>query len=414
MTTTTRPIAPHRPPLTHPDASPRWGRIHHSVAWLLLLGLLHAAPALADDAAEATVSDGGEAEEPTAEPYDGGYFAIGVGANTFERFIFNAELGHGSLFGVDDLRLRQRAEISGLTQHLDLLIAGGPDLSGPFLWEAGGLYEERLLTIHADLGERRYGGHAQLGYQPVRQLTLSLGSRTEQRELQEAALLDDAEGGLSQHATSPNKTLTSAWLQAEYRSRPDDLDPFMLRGLLLQGRLEQTVGIAGTDARFTRAEARIGYGLTLPGQLKVMVEGRAGSLMSDNPADVPFFDRYRLGGPYGFGGRYLTSAGQHLQLDPNDPTQNLALGGDSVVYGRVEAQLPVIPSVGLFVFGGVEGGGLQDQLADLSRVDWAASGYGGLRWLSPIGALSAGWGAPLNVPEPYREPIFLFQLGGAF
>ncbi|MEO1266538.1 MAG: BamA/TamA family outer membrane protein [Myxococcota bacterium] len=345
-----------------------------------------------------------------------GYVALGVGYSPFEQLVFSAGLGHGRLFGVDGLHLHQQARLSSLSQTINLVLAGGPKLNqGPILWEVGGLYQERRLTLHSDLNERRYGGHMRVGVQTDRQWSMHLGVRLEQRTLHQADVLQGAEGGLEEYPAHPHQNLASLWFEVRYHTQPDDEhDPFMYRGWLIDNRVEQTVGVFGTDDRFLTARTRLGYGLTLPGQVKLLAEGQAGLLVSDRVTDVPFFDRFRLGGPYAFAGTFLTSAGPQQPTDPNDPTQTLALGGSGVVYGRLEMQLPVVSSIGLFAFGGIEGGGLRDRLGEANRVDWAASGYGGLRWLSPLGAMSMGWGTPLNVPEPYREPIFLFQLGGAF
>jgi outer membrane protein insertion porin family len=186
-------------------------------------------------------------------------------------------------------------------------------------------------------------------------------------------------------------------------------------------RTELTGEFSAGDETFYKAELTSSW--YFPGFLKghvLEVGGRAGVAESFSGGDVPFYDRYYLGGLYSLRGfkyrnvapREATIVGPGgVVLNPGLP--NEPIGGDSYWFGSMEYSIPIFEQengVGLrfAVFYDV-GSVSSDSYSFSSHIDdnWGL----GIRLNIPhLGPLRLDYGIPINTDQ-YNGDSGQFQFG---
>ena len=153
---------------------------------------------------------------------------------------------------------------------------------------------------------------------------------------------------------------------------------------------------------------------------------------TEGTADVPFTERYQMGGAYslrGFGsgtvGRRIFSQNAFNKLsDPAVPSlyvanpeerrkrATLIFGGTKEVLFQSELQYPLIKEAGLTGVFFYDIGQAEDELSGAGLL----SDFGiGFRWQSPLGLLRFEWGWPLSSDNVDRETVnFEFSIGPPF
>lgn len=151
--------------------------------------------------------------------------------------------------------------------------------------------------------------------------------------------------------------------------------------------------------------------------------------------DVPFTERYQLGGAYtlrGYGsqtvGRRIFSdfrnskiladpgAGIFCQPNPSDEQRkqcsNVIFGGTKELLFQTEFQFPLIKEAGLTAVFFYDIGQAEDDIQSSKFL----SDFGiGFRWLSPLGLLRFEWGWPLDRDDINRDAVnFEFSIGPPF
>lgn len=156
------------------------------------------------------------------------------------------------------------------------------------------------------------------------------------------------------------------------------------------------------------------------------------SALGDN--EVPFTQRYQMGGAYslrGFGsgtvGRRLFSQYRYNQIGTNDGNpfyipgitnderllrSNLIFGGTQQAIFQSELQYPLIKEAGLNGVFFYDIGQAEDRIVDTNFL----SNFGlGFRWQSPLGLLRFEWGWPLTKDDLNRDAVnFEFSIGPPF
>jgi outer membrane protein insertion porin family len=128
--------------------------------------------------------------------------------------------------------------------------------------------------------------------------------------------------------------------------------------------------------------------------------------------EVPFLERYRLGGPNDLRGYDLWSLGPKISVlkAPGDPPSKLIKGGDKKVVGQVEYFIPLIPEAGIKAL----------LFADVGRVFDDSENFGfegfhkdvgfGLRWITPIAPFRFEWAYPYENGQ-LGETKIVFYIG---
>jgi outer membrane protein insertion porin family len=162
------------------------------------------------------------------------------------------------------------------------------------------------------------------------------------------------------------------------------------------------------DWQFYKVELKSGWyfkGLAKGHVLELA--GRAGVVQSLQGGDVPFFERYYLGGLYslrGFKYRYVS---------PRQPGYNEPVGGDTYWFGSAEYSIPIFEQEGgigvrlaLFYDIGSVGSSPYNFNLDQFSDNWGV----GLRLNLPIGPLRLDYGIPIR-HDQYSSASGQFQFG---
>jgi outer membrane protein insertion porin family len=166
-------------------------------------------------------------------------------------------------------------------------------------------------------------------------------------------------------------------------------------------------GPLGGDQEFYKLELRTAWyfrGFVKGHVLELL--GRTGvakSLMDDS--DVPFYDRYYLGGMYSLRGF------EYRSVSPREPGISEPIGGDTYWFASAEYSIPIIERLRVAVFYDI-GNVL------LPSYDWQFDGFSdnygfGIRLNLPIGPLRLDYGIPIH-HDKYNSSSGQFQFGVGF
>ena len=153
-----------------------------------------------------------------------------------------------------------------------------------------------------------------------------------------------------------------------------------------------------TTAWYFRGFAK-GHVLELVGRTGV-ADGLAGD-------EVPFYERYYLGGLYSLRGF------EYRDISPREPGFDEPIGGNTFWFGSAEYSIPIIKKEGV---GGVrfaffyDIGSVRSDAYDYTFVDYSDNWGVGLRLELPIGPLRLDYGIPINHDE-FSDGKGRFQFG---
>ncbi|HTE53909.1 MAG TPA: outer membrane protein assembly factor [Kofleriaceae bacterium] len=158
----------------------------------------------------------------------------------------------------------------------------------------------------------------------------------------------------------------------------------------------------GSDADLVRGRVWGAHHRPL-GPFTLHLAARAEGVSSRDPLGVPLSERLQLDGSSDVRGLAPGALGRV------DPATGMALGGDLLMTGRAEIEVPIWPGAGLSGLVFADAGAVLDTQEGSGGLG-ASTGVG-LLWRSPIGPLRFDWAVPLDGDR--SAPRFLFSLGGA-
>ena len=203
-----------------------------------------------------------------------------------------------------------------------------------------------------------------------------------------------------------------AYPRLEVRYDGRDRDPYSgPRGLLVSARFDLAEKSFGSEVEFARARASAEYFLGLfddrpdyrhvlhAGASLLWAEGRGGD-------EVPFFERFYLGGPRSFRGFDYRELGPHQGTTP--------VGGEGGIYGTVDYSFPLIVRE-LRAFGIFDWGDLEPSFSEISTGRFRTAAGGGLMVRSKIMGqflwATLYWVQALSSEPGDEEQLFSFSLG---
>jgi outer membrane protein insertion porin family len=375
-------------------------------------------------------------EKPT------GTFQIGAGFSSIENFIATAQVQQANLFG-NGQSLSLQAQISGLRRLVDVRFFEPYLLDSEFSLAAS-VYNQ--LRIYDQFSQTSLGGSLTLGYPIIQpELRASLAYTLESDEISTTTTSTglgtaDARSTFQRLplANLFNDGVTSSIRPAlTYDTRNNQLFP--TSGIYLQGSVELASSAIGSGNEFVRYRGTGRFYYPITDSLILKLNTEAGMVTSPDPAGVPIFARFFLGGILDVRGFKLRSIGPRLplraNLDENSlPIENGAnIGGNLMYYQNLEIEFPILEAVQIkgVIFTDLGNAwnlenlycnaapaspfavtnpcfGLQN-LLDV-RSSW---GFG-LRWFSPLGPLRFEWGFPFKT-LPYEDSsLFEFTIGNFF
>jgi outer membrane protein insertion porin family len=358
--------------------------------------LVASTPALADDEVSSPSSlpgKQGAPKEPDKQkqgPY--GQFGIGFGINPDDQFLFTATVRQPRLFGTHQ-GLRLDAEMSALRQRVSTTY-DVPDVLGTGLDLRTEVY--MLRNTWPTFTREAAGGEVSLSRRIDKATRVFTHYRVEGVSVQAPSGGPDGELPRQVEAPRDGSARLYTWLGAgiEYDTRDHAIPT---RGTYLTLLGETSDPRLGSDAKLMRMSARLAHATPF-GPFTLRFGGKAAYI--HGPDGVPFSERLQYEGHSEVRGYGIGTLGDG--------------GANFAASGKVELELPVIPSVGLSVAGFLDGAVRYnaDPKAGAVGLTTLHSAGASIIWRSPIGALRFDWAQPLDGSR--SDSTFLFSLGAGF
>jgi outer membrane protein insertion porin family len=122
-----------------------------------------------------------------------------------------------------------------------------------------------------------------------------------------------------------------------------------------------------------------------------------------NTEDVPFYERYYLGGLYSLRGY------EYRTISPREPGISEPIGGDTYWFGSLEYSIPIIERVRVAIFYDI--GDVQLKPYTYKFGNYTDNFGFGLRLNLPIGPLRLDYGIPISYDPEYQDGKGQFQFG---
>ena len=175
------------------------------------------------------------------------------------------------------------------------------------------------------------------------------------------------------------------------------------RGQRTEFTAELVGGPIGGDEGFYKLELKSAW--YFPGLFSghvLEVVGRTGVAESFISGDVPFYDRYYLGGLYSLRGFHYRG------ISPREPGYSEPIGGDTYWFGSAEYSVPIIPKLRFALFYDV--GNVAAAPYSFNFENFNSNWGLGLRLNLPIGPLRLDYGIPIT-HDQYNDGSGRFQFG---
>ena len=383
-----------------------------------------------------------------------GTFQVGAGFSSIENFIATAQVQQANLFGTGQ-SLSLQGQISGLRQLVDLRFFEPYFFDSDFSFSVD-LYDQ--LRIYNDFSQTSLGGAVTWGYtlsRPETAVTLTYTGEYDKVSTVSRSTFLGTSSAVSVFRRLPLANLfrdgfTSSISPAiRYDTRDNRLFP--TSGIYLRGSVELAAPYFASDNEFVRYNGVGHFYYPLGSGFVAKLNTSLGYVTSPDPAGVPIFARYFLGGIFDVRGFRLRTIGPRLplasRLDPNAPpiANGANIGGNLMYFQNLEIEIPIVEKVGVrgvvFTDAGntwnterlycsaARGQNATDSAAmealgvyavndpcfSINSLTHLRTSWGmGIRWFSPLGPLRFEWGFPFR-PLPYEEKsVFEFTIGNFF
>jgi len=347
-------------------------------------------------------------EKPT------GFFSVGGGYSSVEKFIAMVDLTQGNLFG-KGYYIKLRAELGGRTTYYDLTFRDPWFLGKPL-----------SFSVNVYKMNREYFGYTK----KATGFGLSLGKNFSEYwwgavayNFEDAEITDvtttnpiilDQEGKRKTSSITPSLTRDS---------RDNYIDP--MRGS--RNSLYFTfAGLGGTN-KFIRTEFDSAWYFPI-GKTSIMLRGRIGYAEGIFNKELPLYERFYLGGIYTVRGLDWGEAGpQDLITEDADgnpydpPVIGEPIGGKTELIFNAEYIFPILPSLRLKGVLFADAGNSYDSSCD-NKTNCMSDSFGtlryttgaGVRWISPFGPIRLEWGYNIDKREGESSSRLEFAFGTFF
>lgn len=316
-----------------------------------------------------------------------GFFSIGGGVSSIEKFLFAGQiqesnfLGYGKTISLD-------AQIGGVTEIFSLTYRD------PYLFGS-----KWLLDIFVFSNKREYRDFDRVD----RGFSLSFGKRV-LRLLQARASLEvkrqnvrDVAADARLIITETTRTVVSTGFSLSWDQRNNYLDP--TRGILVSTGVEHA-GFLGGNTEFFKYVSTVRFWVPFLKNTYFAAKANYAYLNLINEGDdLVVEERFFLGGPHTLRGYDYRSVGPRRDLPDDDGY--VVIGGTRQVLGSVDFVFPLsveakLKAVAFFDIGNAFDEGEVSLNPSNLRKD---VGFG-LRWISPLGPIKLDFGFPVGKKLP--------------
>ena len=300
-----------------------------------------------------------------------GFFSVGGGYSSVDKFIATADLTQGNLFGRGQY-LKFKGELGGKSSFYEISFKDPYFLDTPYALTTGIYHSTRDYISYSKKANGFYVGVGK---------SLSEYWREDVTYNLEKATIYDVNDSVSaivkdQIGTKVTSSITPAIVRD---SRDNYLDPS--KG----SRNSATVTFAGLggDNAFIKGELDSAWYFPLR-ETTIMFRGRIGYAKGLFNKELPLYERFYVGGLYTLRGLGFGQAG------PRDPFTDDAIGGTTELLFNTEYIFPIYTELKLKGVVFVDAGNSYEDFQNFGTLRYT-TGFG-FRWISPMGPIRAGMG----------------------
>ncbi|MBI4212379.1 MAG: outer membrane protein assembly factor BamA, partial [Deltaproteobacteria bacterium] len=305
-----------------------------------------------------------------------GTFNIGAGFSTVENFIFNASVQKQNFFGYGvggqlSLELSKRRQLFTLEARDPYFLDSD--------WSAGfSVY--RNAYLFNDFRRTSSGGSLNFGHRFFDHFSADLGYQLEQVDV------SDFSFAVPQLFRANSSGRTSALSLTVARDTRDNR-LLASKGSFHVVTAEVTDSAIGGTNEFYRINYKAHFYQPIWKGIVFKSFGRMGYIKSLNDGAVPLYERMFLGGPYSLRGFFPNSVGPKLRIpvSPSGGDADFVYGGDKLLLGIAELELPIVNAAGLKAVSFFDIGNTFSEEENYSLARLRADYGFGLRWNSPMG-----------------------------
>ena len=324
-----------------------------------------------------------------------GFFSIGGGYSSVEKFIAMIELTQGNLFGRGQF-VKLRAELGGRTTYYDLTFRDPWFLDKPLSFSTN-VYN--ISKEYPDYDKEATGFGISLGKRFREYWWGDLAYNFENAEISN---VDENDPDVSdiikdQIGTSTTSSITPSLTRD---SRDNYLDPS--KGS--RNSIYTTFAGLGGSNNFFKGEIDSAWYFPL-GSTAALLRGRFGYASGFGGKDLPLYERFYVGGINTVRGLGYGEAGP--ESEDGDP-----IGGTEELIFNVEYIFPLISEIRLKGVVFFDAGNSYENFKNFG--DLRPTTGLGVRWISPIGPVRIEWGYNLDKKTDEDPSKFEFAFGSFF
>ena len=341
---------------------------------------------------------------------DTGSFQLGAGFSSLENFVFTAQVSKYNFLGRGQTITFQMIQ-SGLRSIFNI------QFFEPYFFDTDLTFSLNLYDYtqdFTDFTKDSSGGEIGFGYRLTRDLILSLYYRFE--------YVETKIGGFRNRSTVPvsrifGQGITSS-IQTSLAYDTRDNVIFPTSGQYSSASVEHAAGYTGSQTEFTRALFRSRWYFPLFWKFVAKFNTTLGYIYSPDPAGVPIYERFLVGGIFTVRGFQRNSLGPSINVarvfSPESTLTSFVVGGNKELIFNAEIEFPILEQVGIKGVFFFDAGDADDEDEVIDPMELRTSVGFGIRWWSPVGPLRFEWGFPLDPMEGEDPLVFEFTIGNPF
>ncbi|MBM4144766.1 MAG: outer membrane protein assembly factor BamA [Nitrospira sp.] len=321
-----------------------------------------------------------------------GFFSVGGGYSSVEKFIAMVELTQGNLFGKGQF-VKLRAELGGRTTYYDISFRDPWFMDKPVSFSTN-IY--KITKEYIDYKKEATGFGISLGKRLSEYWATDIAYNFENANITNVAsdaskIIKDQEG----------KSTTSSITPSLVR---DSRDNYLDTSRGSRNSIYVTYAGLGGSNNFLKSEVDSSWYFPI-GSTTLMLRGRYGYTTGIGGKELPLYERFYVGGIYTVRGLGFGEAG------PKDNESGDYVGGTNQLIFNIDYTFPLVSEIRLK---GVVFTDIGSAFYAFKEMNLRYTAGLGVRWISPFGPIRLEWGHNLDKKEGEQPSRFEFAFGTFF
>jgi outer membrane protein insertion porin family len=321
-----------------------------------------------------------------------GFFSIGGGYSSVEKFIAMVELTQGNLFGKGQY-LKLRAELGGMTTNYDISFRDPWFMDKPISFTTN-IYS--MTKDYIDYEKEATGFGISLGKRFSEYWWTDIAYNFENANITNVDL-DASEIIKDQEGKSTTSSITPSLVR-------DSRDNYLDTSRGSRNSIYLTYAGLGGSNNFLKGEIDSSWYFPF-GSTTLMLRGRYGYATGVGDKELPLYERFYVGGIYTVRGLGFGEAG------PKDDETGDYIGGTNELIFNIDFTFPLVSEIRLK---GVVFTDLGSAFYAFEEMDLRHTAGLGVRWISPFGPIRLEWGYNIDKKQGEQPSRFEFAFGTFF